>query len=154
MRHIGFTRGIAPVHQASASLKPVATLKRSSTPVQGPDRCGVCATRLHTMGDSSYRRPAAGLAALLNLQWRVIHSTDLEKRISRLEQARTQSPTVESRRTAPRLGMMGLVKKVFPKMMPSTARADAVGKSCRSYVEPRFGAAFVPCIRRPSGFRS
>jgi hypothetical protein len=36
-------------------------------------------------------KTAAGLAALLNLQWRVIRSTDLEKRISRLEQARAQS---------------------------------------------------------------
>lgn len=36
-------------------------------------------------------KTAAGLAALLNLQWRVIRSTDLEKRILRLEQARAQS---------------------------------------------------------------
>jgi hypothetical protein len=36
-------------------------------------------------------KTAAGLAALLNLQWRVIRSTDLEKRIARLEQARAQS---------------------------------------------------------------
>ena len=36
-------------------------------------------------------RTAAGLAALLNLQWRVIRSTDLEKRISRLEQSQAQS---------------------------------------------------------------
>jgi hypothetical protein len=36
-------------------------------------------------------KTAAGLAALLNLQWRVIRSTDLEKRIARLEQARVQS---------------------------------------------------------------
>jgi hypothetical protein len=36
-------------------------------------------------------KTAAGLAALLNLQWRVIRSTDLERRISRLEQARAQS---------------------------------------------------------------
>lgn len=36
-------------------------------------------------------KTAAGLAALLNLQWRVIRSTDLEKRILRLEQAQAQS---------------------------------------------------------------
>ena len=36
-------------------------------------------------------KTAAGLAALLNLQWRLIRSTDLEIRISRLEQARAQS---------------------------------------------------------------
>ena len=36
-------------------------------------------------------RTAAGLAALLNLQWHLIRSTDLEIRISRLEQARAQS---------------------------------------------------------------
>src|SRR5581483_5245492 len=49
-------------------------------------------------------RTAAGLAALLNLQCRLIRSTDMERRITRLEQARAQSqdtypsspPTVES----------------------------------------------------------
>jgi hypothetical protein len=39
-------------------------------------------------------KTAAGLAALLNLQWRVIRSTDLEKRILRLEQARAQSQDI------------------------------------------------------------
>jgi hypothetical protein len=31
--------------------------------------------------------------------------------------------------------MMRLMMKVFPKMMALTARPDAVGKSCRSYVK-------------------
>ena len=50
-------------------------------------------TRLIDEVHSSKLSPkiAAGLAALLNLQFRVIRSTDLERRISRLEQARAQS---------------------------------------------------------------
>src|SRR5438045_1772693 len=92
MRHIGLTQGIAPVHEASASLKPAATLEGH----QLQSRVRILAEFVQpgctiNVGEPTYHRPAAGLAALLNLKWRVIPSTDLERRISRLEQARAQS---------------------------------------------------------------
>jgi hypothetical protein len=52
------------------------------------------------------------------------------------------------RRIALPIGMMGLIMKVFPKMMASTARADAVGRSCPSRVNTPMVVAQLAAFAR------